>query len=143
MSEDAPSPTPTNAELELLQELWRRGPQTVRDVHEAVRQGRDIGYTTVLKTLQVMAEKGLVTRDESSRSHVYAAAVPESAVKRRLVSDLLDRAFDGSAAGLVMQALSATRASPEELAQIRELLDGYKGENDGTHMTDAAKRGGR
>jgi predicted transcriptional regulator len=129
--------TPTNAELELLQELWRNGPQTVREVHEAVRAGRDIGYTTVLKTLQVMSEKGLVTRDESARSHVYAAAVPESQVKRRLVADLLDRAFDGSAAGLVMQALSAKRASPEEGRQIRELLDGINAGKDN------AKRGER
>ena len=131
------APTPTNAELELLQVLWRNGPQTVREVHEAVRGGRDIGYTTVLKTLQVMAEKGLVTRDESERSHVYEAAVPESAVKRRLVADLLDRAFDGSAAGLVMQALSATRAAPEEIRQIRDLRYYLK------ESKDSGKRGER
>ena len=142
MTGSADAPTPTNAELELLQELWRRGPQTVRDVHEAVRRGRDIGYTTVLKTLQVMAEKGLVTRDESSRSHVYAAAVPEGAVKRRLVSDLLDRAFDGSAAGLVMQALSAKRASPEELRQIRALLEGLKPAPGDDGNDDDASAGG-
>ena len=117
------TPVPTNAELEILRLLWRDGPQTVRQVHETLRRGRDIGYTTALKTLQVMAEKGLVTRDEAERSHVYAAAVPEGTVKRRLVSDLVDRAFDGSAAGLVMQALSAKRASPEELREIRRLLD--------------------
>jgi BlaI family transcriptional regulator, penicillinase repressor len=128
------TPVPTNAELEILQELWRDGPQTVRDVYDAVREGRDIGYTTVLKTLQVMAEKGLVTRDETDRSHVYRAAVPESAVKRRLVSDLLDRAFDGSAAGLVMQALSAKRATPEEIGLIRDMLDSMK---------DTSQRGGR
>src|SRR5688500_17316833 len=120
------APVPTNAELEILQELWRDGPQTVRDVYDAVRQGRDVGYTTVLKTLQVMTEKGLVTRDETERSHIYRAAVPETAVKRRLVSDLLDRAFDGSAAGLVMQALSAKRATPEEIGLIREMLDSMK-----------------
>ena len=130
----ASAPVPTNAELEILQELWRDGPQTVRDVYDAVRQGRDIGYTTVLKTLQVMTEKGLVTRDETERSHVYRAAVPESAVKRRLVSDLLDRAFDGSAAGLVMQALSAKRATPEEIGLIREMLDSMK---------DTSQRGAR
>jgi predicted transcriptional regulator len=137
MAGSANVPDPTNAELELLQVLWRSGPQTVREVHDAVRGGRDIGYTTVLKTLQVMADKGLVTRDESARSHVYAAAVPENTVKRRLVTDLLDRAFDGSAAGLVMQALSAKRASPEEIREIRQLLDGIK------DTKDAAKRGER
>ena len=117
------TPVPTNAELEILRLLWRDGPQTVRQVHDALRRGRDIGYTTALKTLQVMAEKGLVTRDDAERSHVYAAAVPETAVKRRLVADLVDRAFDGSAAGLVMQALSTKRASPDELREIRRLLD--------------------
>ena len=120
------APVPTNAELEILRLLWAKGPQTVRELHRAVRRHRDVGYTTVLKTLQVMTDKGLVSRDESARSHVYAAAVPEGMVKRRLVSDLLDRAFDGSAAGLVMQALSAKRASPAELRQIRELLDELK-----------------
>ena len=130
----ASAPVPTNAELEILQELWRDGPQTVRDVYDAVRKGRDIGYTTVLKTLQVMTEKGLVTRDETERSHVYRAAVPETSVKRRLVSDLLDRAFDGSAAGLVMQALSAKRATPEEIGMIRDMLDSMK---------DSSQRGSR
>jgi BlaI family penicillinase repressor len=118
------SPVPTNSELELLRILWRVGPQTVRELHRAIRRRRGVGYTTVLKTLQVMAEKGLVGRNEAERSHVYAAAVPESAVKRRLVSDLLDRAFDGSAASLVMQALSTKRASADELRQIRALVDG-------------------
>jgi BlaI family transcriptional regulator, penicillinase repressor len=122
----ARAPVPTNAELEILRLLWRDGPQTVRQVHDALRRGRDIGYTTALKTLQVMAEKGLVSRDEAQRSHVYAAAVPEGAVKRRLVADLVDRVFDGSAAGLVMQALSAKRASAEELREIRRVLDTLK-----------------
>ncbi|HSA56183.1 MAG TPA: BlaI/MecI/CopY family transcriptional regulator [Gemmatimonadaceae bacterium] len=117
------APVPTNAELLLLRILWRRGPQTVREVHRAVRRERDIGYTTVLKTLQVMAEKGLVTRDESARSHVYAAALGEATVKRRAVKDLLVRVFDGSAEGLVMQALSSRRASAEELARLRALID--------------------
>lgn len=117
------TPVPTNAELEILHLLWREGAQTVRDVHDSVRRGRDVGYTTVLKTLQVMTEKGLVRRDESERSHVYEAAIPEGPVKKRLVADLVDRAFDGSAASLVMQALSSKRASPAELKQIRDLLD--------------------
>jgi predicted transcriptional regulator len=118
------APAPTNAELEVLRLLWQGGPQTVRDVFATIQRRKDVGYTTVLKTLQVMQEKGLVSRDESERSHVYAAAVPEDSVKKRLVADLVDRAFDGSAAGLVMQALSAKRASPAELREIRELLDG-------------------
>jgi BlaI family penicillinase repressor len=117
------APIPTNAEHEVLRLLWQHGPQTVRDVFATIARRRDVGYTTVLKTLQVMQEKGLVTRDESERSHVYAAAVPEAAVKKRLVADLVDRAFDGSAMGLVMQALSAKRASPDELREIRKLLD--------------------
>lgn len=127
----ATAPAPTNAELEILRLLWRDGPLTVRDVHETIKRRRDVRYTTVLKTLQVMTEKGLVTRDDSERSHVYAAAVPESTVKKRLVADLVDRAFDGSAAGLVMQALSARRASPEEIKQIRKLLDSIKRTEDG------------
>jgi BlaI family transcriptional regulator, penicillinase repressor len=114
---------PTNAELEILGILWEHGPQTVKQVHDAVRLTRDIGYTTVLKLMQVMTEKGLVERDESERSHVYAALVPEKKVKRKLVSDLVERAFAGSAASLVQQLLSAKRASPEELDQIRAILD--------------------
>ncbi|MBA3342562.1 MAG: BlaI/MecI/CopY family transcriptional regulator [Gemmatimonadaceae bacterium] len=114
---------PSNGELKILRILWRRGPRTVREVHDALGRKRDIGYTTVLKTMQVMAEKGLVTRNESERSHVYSHAVEEKSIKRRLVSDLLDRAFDGSAARLVMQALSDKQASPEDLKKIRRLLN--------------------
>jgi predicted transcriptional regulator len=95
----------------------------VRDVHEALRDRHPVGYTTMLKLLQIMAEKGIAVRDESTRSHVYRAAVSEDRTKRRLVSELVDRAFDGSAAGLIMQALSARRVSPDELQQIRGLLD--------------------
>jgi predicted transcriptional regulator len=116
-------PAPSNAELEVLRILWRNGPQTVREVHDALKAERDVGYTTVLKTMQVMAEKKLVTRNESQRSHVYAAAVEEKSIKRKLVSDLLDKAFDGSMAQLVMQALSDKRASQEDIRQIRKLLD--------------------
>ena len=114
---------PSNSELEILHVLWRKGPQTVRQIHPALRRKREIGYTTVLKTLQVMAEKGLVTRDETERSHVYRAAVPEKSVKRRVVSDLLDRVFEGSAANLVLQALSTKRATPEDIRRIRKLLN--------------------
>ena len=117
------TPMPSNSELEILRILWKRGPSTVRDVHDELKRERDVGYTTVLKIMQVMAEKKIVTRDESERSHVYKAAVEEKSVKRRLVSDLLDKAFDGSAAQLVMQALSDKRASAEDLRKIRKLLD--------------------
>lgn len=119
----AETPIPSNAELEILRILWKRGPSTVRDVHDELKHERDVGYTTVLKIMQVMAEKKIVTRDESERSHVYEPAVEEKSVKRRLVSELLDKAFDGSAAQLVMQALSDKRASPEDLKKIRKLLD--------------------
>ncbi|HUQ19683.1 MAG TPA: BlaI/MecI/CopY family transcriptional regulator [Gemmatimonadaceae bacterium] len=117
------NPIPSPSELEILDILWRKGPQTVREVYAGLKRKRDIGYTTILKTMQVMAEKGLLTRDESERSHVYAAAAPEKSIKRRLVSDLLDRVFDGSSANLVLQALSAKRASPEDIRKIRKLLN--------------------
>src|SRR5690348_14024784 len=112
---------PTDAELAILRVLRARGPSTVRQV--AAELGKDTGYTTALKLLQIMAEKGLVLRDESARTHVYRAASTEDQTQRQLVTDLLDRAFGGSAAKLVMQALSTSKASPEELAEIRRLLD--------------------
>jgi predicted transcriptional regulator len=116
---------PTDAELAILRVLWTRGPSTVRQVAEVL--GKDTGYTTALKLLQIMAEKGLVIRDESERTHVYQAASTEDQTQRQLVTDLLDRAFGGSAAKLVMQALSTKKASPEELAEIRRLLDKDRG----------------
>src|SRR5262245_66453575 len=116
------TPRPTDAELAILRVLWRLGEATVRQVHlELSRQPR-IGYTTVLKLLQTMTEKGLVTRDESERSHVYKARVTEESAQNQLVSDLLDKAFGGSASQLVMRALEAKPASAEELAEIRRLL---------------------
>ena len=121
-------PQPTAAELEILRVLWRRGPATVREVQDGLSRGDQLAYTTVLKLLQIMAEKELVARDESARTHVYRAAVPESGVKRRMVADLLDRAFDGSAMGLVMHALSEKPASAEELQQLRALLDEMQGD---------------
>ncbi len=121
------TPQPTPAELALLRALWDRGPSTVRELHDAVE--REVGYTTVLKLLQIMTEKGLVTRDATARSHVYAAAVSEDATQRRLVADLLDRAFGGSRLDLVMQALSAAPTTGEELRQIRALLDSLPGES--------------
>ncbi|MGQ0642301.1 MAG: BlaI/MecI/CopY family transcriptional regulator [Gemmatimonadaceae bacterium] len=118
-------PAPTPGELEILRVLWRRGPSTVREVHETLdktRGARAVGYTTVLKLMQIMAEKGLARRDKSSRTHVYSAAAAENATKQRLVSDLVDRAFEGSALGLVMHALATRPASSQELEQIRTLL---------------------
>jgi len=117
------TPAPSNAELEILHILWDKGECTVREVQNELLREREVGYTTVLKTMQVMAEKKLVTRDESERSHVYMAAVEEKSVKQKLVSDLLDRAFEGSAAGLVMHALSDKRASKEDLKKIRALVE--------------------
>jgi BlaI family penicillinase repressor len=117
---------PTNAELEILHVLWQRGPSTVRAVHASLERAKAIGYTTVLKLLQIMTGKGLVRRDVSVRSHVYAASASEAAIQRRMVSDLAMRAFGGSALGLVLQALSATAATPQELDQIRKLLDEIK-----------------
>ncbi len=119
---------PTNAELEILQVLWRRGPSTVREVREDLAERRSTGYTTVLKLLQIMTDKRLVTRDTTSRTHVYRAAVTEATIKRRFVSDLVDRVFEGSAAGLVLQALSDRPASPQELREIRDLIDKLPGD---------------
>lgn len=116
---------PTDAELAILRVLWARGPSTVRQVAEAL--GKDTGYTTALKLLQIMTEKQLVVRDESERTHVYAAASTEDQTQRQLVSDLVDRAFGGSAAKLVLQALAAKKTTPEELAEIRRLLDKERG----------------
>jgi len=122
----AKPPRPTDAELALLRVLWTRGPSTVRQVHEVVSAKRPTGYTTVLKVLQIMTEKGLVERDERARTHVYRAKLSAAETQRQLVGDLVDRAFGGSAAALVMQALAARRATPEELAEIRRLLDERK-----------------
>jgi BlaI family transcriptional regulator, penicillinase repressor len=116
---------PTDAELAILRVLWSRGPSTVREVAEAM--DREAGYTTVLKLLQIMTEKRLVTRDESARTHIYQAAYTEDQTQRHLVTDLMTRAFDGSAAKLVLQALEAGTASPEELEEIRRLLDTHRG----------------
>jgi predicted transcriptional regulator len=113
---------PTDAELGILSVLWSRGPSTVRQIAEAM--GREAAYTTILKLLQIMTEKRLVTRDEGTRTHVYAAAYSQDDTQRQLVADLLERAFDGSAAKLVLQALAAGKTSAEDLAEIRKLLRG-------------------
>ncbi len=119
---------PTDGELAILRVLWRRGPSTVREVQaELERQGRT-GYTTVLKQLQIMTDKGLVVRDESRRAHVYTAHEPQEQTQRHLVDDLVDRAFDGSASQLVLQALAARPASAAELEEIRRILDEMEGD---------------
>lgn len=120
-------PKPTDAELAILRVLWRLGPATVRAVHAELSRVQATGYTTVLKMLQIMAEKGLVKRDESERSHVYQPAFSEQEVQRQLVGHLMERAFGGSAQKLVLQALSAKKASASELAEIRKLLDEMEG----------------
>jgi predicted transcriptional regulator len=120
-------PKPTDAELAVLRVLWNRGRSTVREVWEQLGATQQTGYTTVLKTLQIMLAKGLVERDEADRSHVYRPAIGQEQTQRQLVSHLLDRVFAGSARKLVMQALSVKKASPAELAAIRELLDEMEG----------------
>jgi BlaI family penicillinase repressor len=114
---------PTDTELAILRVLWGEGPSTVRGVHQRLAAERPVGYTTVLKLLQIMTDKGLVRRDESSRAHVYEATSSKDEIQRHLVGDLLDRAFEGTAGRLVMQALEARPASDEEIEEIRCLLD--------------------
>ena len=119
----AATPRPTDAELAILSVLWQRGPSTVRDVQQVLSASQGSGYTTVLKLLQIMTEKGLVVRDESERAHVYAARQSERRTQRQLMGDLVDRAFGGSSAKLVLHALSERAATSEELRDIRALLD--------------------
>jgi predicted transcriptional regulator len=125
---DRQPPRPTDAELAILRVLWERGPATVRDVHEELNRDGNTGYTTVLKLLQIMTEKGLVVRDETQRAHIYQSSYGEQKTQRQLLSDLADRAFGGSAAKLVMQAMSGRKATAEELGAIRELLERLEGE---------------
>ena len=131
-------PRPTDAELEILRVLWAHGPSTVRQVNARLSAGREVGYTTTLKIMQIMAEKGLVSRDESDRTHVYFARATESQTQRQLVSDLMDRAFGGSAAALVLQALSAQPASRAEIEESERLIRDYQSEQ----TTKERKRGG-
>ena len=119
-------PRPTDAELAILRVLWDRGPATVRHVHEALAEARETGYTTTLKLMQIMAEKGLVTRDESTRTHVYEARLGRDETQRQLITDLVDRAFGGSAAQLVLQAINAHSTTPAELQEIQQLLAEYR-----------------
>ena len=126
MSQPNQLPRPTDAELEILTVLWSLGPSTVRDVHETIARRKPTQYTTVLKTLQIMAEKGLVERDEKQRAHIYSAARPREWTQQQLAGDLLRRAFGGSASSLMLGALAAQRASPEELAELRKFLEEYE-----------------
>ena len=120
-------PKPTPGELEILEILWTLGPSTVRGVYEALLKRRPMGYTGVLKLMQIMAEKGLVDRNEAQRAHVYKPRVPQQETRQTLLDHLVDRAFGGSAAQLVMQAFSSKKVSREELAEIRRILDEFEG----------------
>ena len=122
--EPAPPPLPTDAEIAILAVLWRQGASTVREVHEAL--GKDSGYTTTLKLMQLMFEKGLVVRNERYRSHLYEARAPKEQTQRQIAGDLLKRAFEGSAKSLVLGALAAQPASGKDLAEIRGLLDEFE-----------------
>ncbi len=125
----AEPPRPTDAELEILTVLWSIGPATVREVHNVITRRRPAQYSTILKFMQIMAEKGLVRRNEKERAHVYQAARPREWTQRQLAGDLMERAFSGSAKALLIGALSARKANQEELAELRKLLDEYpKGE---------------
>lgn len=119
-------PKPTDAELAILRVLWREGARTVREVHDVLSRGRSLAYTTTLKLLQIMTEKGLTVREVRGQQHLYRARHPEEETQRQLVGDLLERAFGGSTSKLVMQALATKRASPQELREIRRLLAAQK-----------------
>src|SRR5881396_1861809 len=116
---------PTQGELEILQVLWQGGPMTVRSVYEELSKRRPMGYTTVLKLMQIMVDKGLLWRDEKERAHVYSPKIARANTRQRLIDDLLERAFDGSAKQLVMQALASRKASAEDLDEIRKMIDDY------------------
>ena len=119
---------PTDRELTILRILWDNGPSTVRQVNEAMNEDENTGYTTTLKLMQIMAEKGLVRRDDSQFKHIYRPALTEEKAQKQLVGDLLERAFSGSAEKLVMRALSAKKVSAKELASIRKMLDEFEGQ---------------
>ena len=126
MSQDTPQ-KPTTSELEILRVLWARGPSTVREVYEALSEQKSLGYTTVLKLLQIMTAKGTVRRNEEQRAHVYEACQPAEETKRQLVGDVLHRVFEGSASELMIHALEGRRTSKKELDELRRLLDEYEG----------------
>ncbi len=116
---------PTEGELEILQVLWQGGPMTVRSVYEELSQRKPTGYTTVLKLMQIMVDKGLLDRDESERAHLYTPRLERAHTRQRLIDDLLERAFDGSAKQLVMQALASHKTTPKELDEIRKMINEY------------------
>jgi len=118
---------PTDRELEILRILWDDGPSTVRQVNAAMNRGNPVGYTTTLKLMQIMAEKGLLVRDKSQFKHIYRPAITEESTQKQLIDQLLDRAFSGSAEKLVMRALSAKKVPAAELAKIRKMLDKIEG----------------
>ena len=121
-----PLQKPTASELEILRVLWARGPSTVREVYEALSEQKSLGYTTVLKLLQIMTAKGTVRRNEDQRAHVYEACQPATETKRRLVGDVLERVFEGSASDLMLHALEGRRTSKKELQELRRLLDEHE-----------------
>jgi predicted transcriptional regulator len=127
----AKPPRPTDAELAILRILWDRGASTVRQVHETLSRERPSAYTTALKMLQIMTEKGLVRRDDRDRTHIYQSKLTEEQTQRQLVRDLVDRAFGGSASKLVLQALTTKRATPDELVEIRKLIETREGRDTG------------
>lgn len=124
-------PKPTASELEILHVLWNRGPSTVREVLESLNEKKSLGYTGVLKLLQIMTAKGFVRRDETNRAHIYEARRPADQTKRQLAADMLQRVFEGSASQLMMHALAGHRASAQEIDELRRILDAYKGDDDG------------
>ena len=135
-----PSVLPTTSELEILRVIWRRGPSTVREVYRTLAVDREVGYSTVLKFMQIMTEKGSLLRDESVRPQVYRAARPRSDTQRFLVRDLIARVFGGSSASLVMQALADQKATPDERRQIRKLLDTLDGKGSRTSSSGRAPK---
>lgn len=121
-----PPQKPTASELEILRVLWTRGPSTVREVLESLNEKKSMGYTTVLKLLQIMTTKGTVRRNETQRAHVYEACLPAEQTKRQLAGDMLQRVFEGSASQLMMHALAGGKASAAEISELRHLLDEYE-----------------
>ena len=121
------SPGPTDRELAILGVLWQRGPSTVREVHDSLNADSETGYTTTLKLMQIMAEKGLLSRKDAGRQHIYRPAVSQEKTQKEVVGEMLEKVFAGSAEKLVMRALSARKVSPEELKRIREMLDEMEG----------------
>lgn len=125
-SKKLPPPAPTEAELEILRVIWRRGASTVREVFEEIARGKAVGYTTVLKQMQVMLQKGLLQRSDRFRSHVYESATEQSSVQRLLAGNVMQQAFGGSARSLLQSALAGRKVDARELAEIRQLLDEYE-----------------